>query len=166
VSLFRDFKGQDKQEIIAARITGPARSAFAEAPPTEGDAPEGTYLAETKQSIQVVVVADSDLLADRFWTQSSSFLGESFVVPMADNANFVVNALENLTGSPALSSLRGRGVQSRPFELLDSLRQEAEMQYRQFRPAAETDEFYFAAASERKSVWSFVRQLRGPHLST
>ena len=26
-------------------------------------------------------------------------------------------------------------------------------------------EFYFAAASERKSVWSLVRQLRGPHLS-
>ena len=27
-------------------------------------------------------------------------------------------------------------------------------------------EFYFAAASVRKSVWSFVRQLRGPHLRT
>ncbi len=37
---------------------------------------------------------------------------------------------------------------------------------RQFQPAAETGKFYFAAASERKSVWSFVRQLRGPHLST
>ena len=32
--------------------------------------------------------------------------------------------------------------------------------------AAETGEFYFAAASVRKSVWSFVRQLRGPHLRT
>jgi hypothetical protein len=25
---------------------------------------------------------------------------------------------------------------------------------------------YFAASSGRKSVWTFVRQLRGPHLST
>ena len=31
---------------------------------------------------------------------------------------------------------------------------------------AKTSEFYFVASSERKSVWSFVRQLRGPHLST
>jgi hypothetical protein len=27
-------------------------------------------------------------------------------------------------------------------------------------------EFYFAAASGRKSGWTFVRQLRGPHFST
>jgi hypothetical protein len=36
-----------------------------------------------------------------------------------------------------------------------------------FPPATETSrEFYFGAASVRKSVWTFVRQLRGPHLST
>jgi hypothetical protein len=27
-------------------------------------------------------------------------------------------------------------------------------------------EFYFVASSGRKSVWTLVRQLRGPHLST
>ena len=32
--------------------------------------------------------------------------------------------------------------------------------------AAETGEFYFVASSGRKSVWTLVRQLRGPHLST
>jgi hypothetical protein len=32
--------------------------------------------------------------------------------------------------------------------------------------AAETSEFYFVPFSVRKSVCSFVRQLRGPHLST
>ena len=31
---------------------------------------------------------------------------------------------------------------------------------------AETGEFYCAAASARKSVWTLVRQLRGPHLRT
>jgi ABC-type uncharacterized transport system involved in gliding motility auxiliary subunit len=130
VSLFRDFKPQNKTEIIAARITGPAKSAFAEAPKTEGAAPAAAHVGESKQPIQVVVVADTDILGDRFWTQSSSFLGESVVVPIADNANFVINALENLTGSPALSALRGRGVQSRPFELLEAIRREAETQYR------------------------------------
>jgi hypothetical protein len=32
--------------------------------------------------------------------------------------------------------------------------------------AAETSKFYFVPFSTRKSVCSFVRQLRGPHLST
>ena len=39
-------------------------------------------------------------------------------------------------------------------------------QNRHFLPAAETNEFYFVPSSVRKSVWTFVRQLRGPHLST
>ena len=32
--------------------------------------------------------------------------------------------------------------------------------------AAETSEFYFVASSVRKSVWTLVRQLRGPHFRT
>jgi hypothetical protein len=39
-------------------------------------------------------------------------------------------------------------------------------QNQQFLLAAETGEFYFAWSSVRKSVWTLVRQLRGPHLST
>ena len=31
---------------------------------------------------------------------------------------------------------------------------------------AKTGEFYFVPSSVRKSVWTLVRQLRGPHLST
>lgn len=130
VALARDFKSQDKSEIVAARITGTAKSAFTEAPKTEGAQPSAPHLSESAQPIQVVVVADTDILGDRFWTQSSSFLGEQVVVPIADNANFVVNSLENLTGSPALSALRGRGEQSRPFELLEAIRRDAETQYR------------------------------------
>jgi len=37
-------------------------------------------------------------------------------------------------------------------------------QNRQLSPAAESSEFYFAASSVRKSAWTLVRQLRGPHL--
>jgi hypothetical protein len=35
-----------------------------------------------------------------------------------------------------------------------------------FLPATETRRFYFDGSSERKSVCTLVRQLRGPHLST
>jgi ABC-type uncharacterized transport system involved in gliding motility auxiliary subunit len=122
VALFREFKPADKRESLAVRITGISKTAFPDAP---GDA-----LKEAKQPIQIVVVADSDVLSDRFWVEQSNFLGQQVMVPNADNGSFVINALENLTGAPALSSLRGRGVQSRPFVLVDEIRREAEMQYR------------------------------------
>ena len=34
------------------------------------------------------------------------------------------------------------------------------------RVATETRRFYFVGSSVRKSVWTLVRQLRGPHFST
>jgi ABC-type uncharacterized transport system involved in gliding motility auxiliary subunit len=126
VALFRDFKPQNKREMIAVRASGPAKSAF-DAPPSGAT---GDFIKQSKQPIQVVVIADTDVLSDRFWTESNNFMGQQVVVPTADNGNLVVNALENLTGSPALSSLRGRGVQSRPFELVDEIRRQAELQYR------------------------------------
>jgi ABC-type uncharacterized transport system involved in gliding motility auxiliary subunit len=43
----------------------------------------------------------------------------------------VLAALENLTGSDALISLRARGVADRPFDLVNALRLEAERHYRQ-----------------------------------
>ncbi|MDX2224521.1 MAG: Gldg family protein [Rhodospirillaceae bacterium] len=142
VALFRDFQPANKNEVLAARITGTAKSAFPDGPPkAEGeDAPPATpaeepkekpaHLTESTQPIQVVVVADADMLSDRFWAQESNFFGQRVLVPTADNPSFVVNALENLTGSPALSSLRGRGTQRRPFELVEAMQLEAERQYR------------------------------------
>ncbi len=121
VSLFRDFQPQNKREIIAARIVGKAKSAFPDATDT---------VKEAKQPINVIVVADTDLLMDRFWVEVNQAMGQTVMSPTSDNGNFVSNALENLTGTPALSSLRGHGVQSHPFTLLDDIRRDAEMQYR------------------------------------
>jgi hypothetical protein len=39
-------------------------------------------------------------------------------------------------------------------------------QNQHFLPVTETTEFYFAGSSVRKSVWTLVRQLRGPHFRT
>ena len=135
VALFRDFKPADKAENIAVRISGTAKSAFPDGAPKapEASANEkaaGDHVAQSTQPIQVVVVADADMLSERFWAQESNFMGQRVLVPNADNPNFVINSLENLTGSPALSSLRGRGAQSRPFELVDEIRQQAELSFR------------------------------------
>jgi ABC-type uncharacterized transport system involved in gliding motility auxiliary subunit len=135
VALFREFKPSDKPEILAARISGTAKSAFPDGPPKKPEAAANAaapaeHLAQSAQPVQVVVVADADMLSERFWAQESNFLGQRVLVPTADNPSFVINALENLTGSPALSSLRGRGAQSRPFTLIEDIRRDAELQFR------------------------------------
>ncbi len=58
-------------------------------------------------------------------------LGQEVAIPSANNASFVVGALENLTGSDALIGLRGRGIKERPFTLVEDLRRDAERQFRE-----------------------------------
>jgi len=78
----------------------------------------------------VIVVADTDLLSDRFWVQVQSFLGLRVPSPFADNANFVINALDNLGGNDDLISLRSRGEYARPFTRVETIQREAEARFR------------------------------------
>ncbi|MDG2321862.1 MAG: Gldg family protein [Rhodospirillaceae bacterium] len=140
VAMFREFEPSGERLLLAARVTGPAKTAFPDGPPDmpanpvaedeEEGAIEPMHLSESTQPIQVIVVSDADMLADRFWVQISNFLGQSMLMPTADNAAFLINALENLTGTPALSSLRGRGQISRPFTVVEDLRVAAEQKFR------------------------------------
>jgi ABC-type uncharacterized transport system involved in gliding motility auxiliary subunit len=84
---------------------------------------------EATRPINVIVVADSDLIDDRFWVQEQSANGQRTTVPTADNGTFILNAVENLSGTDALISLRSRGEASRPFLVMERLRRDAEQQF-------------------------------------
>ena len=56
--------------------------------------------------------------------------GQTLKVPLANNGNLVVNALEQLVGTSSMIGLRGKGTLKRRFTLLDKLEQEAEIKYR------------------------------------
>jgi len=81
--------------------------------------------------VNLIVVADSDLLQDRFWVRVQNFLGTRVAIPDAANGNLVINALDHLAGSSDLISVRNRGSYTRPFSLVQSIRQEAEIRFRQ-----------------------------------
>ena len=51
-------------------------------------------------------------------------------MPVSNNADFLVNALDNLSGSQALISLRSRGLSIRPFYRIRDLQTSAEQKYR------------------------------------
>jgi ABC-type uncharacterized transport system involved in gliding motility auxiliary subunit len=104
------------------------KSAFPGKP--EGDTEGPDYIAETKEPASIVLVADTDLLEDRSWLASQGMFGQQMQIPLADNANFVANALDYLAGSEALLDLRGREVTNRPFTRVAEIRRAAEQQYR------------------------------------
>ena len=103
---------------LSARISGRAESAF----PTGVDDLTGL----TEGNIHVVVTADADIFEDRFWAAvRQEATGQNVLVPIADNAAFIVNAIDHLGGSEGLVSLRARGVSKRPLEKFQDLRREA-----------------------------------------
>jgi ABC-type uncharacterized transport system involved in gliding motility auxiliary subunit len=97
----------------------------------KGDAPPPAKPTHSSGRINVIVVADTDLLSDQFWVDTREFLGQQVAIPNASNAALVVNALDNLSGSDQLIGLRARGVEERPFKLVNDLRRDAEQRYRE-----------------------------------
>jgi ABC-type uncharacterized transport system involved in gliding motility auxiliary subunit len=141
--LLARFRPEQRQFVLAARVTGDAATAFPDgppAPPTEplaqGAAPAAPAAppatAPLKQSVKpinVVVVADTDMLDDRFWAQSGNFYGRRVVQPIANNADFLANAVEVLAGGEDLIGLRSRGTAARPFEVVERIQREADDRY-------------------------------------
>jgi len=112
---------------LAARITGDVKSAF----------PQGIKGTELKQRltesampINIIVIADTDLLRDMFWVDFQDFYGKRVATPRADNDTFIINAIDNLSGSNDLINLRSRGRSARPFVVVESLRANADLEYR------------------------------------
>jgi ABC-type uncharacterized transport system involved in gliding motility auxiliary subunit len=128
-------KAADKKGAPAAKAaeTKPEPAAAedkkADAEPAKAPPPAKPHAASGK--VNVIVVADTDFLHDQFWLDVRELLGQQVAIPSAHNGTFVLAALENLTGSDALISLRARGVADRPFDLVNDLRLEAEQRFRE-----------------------------------
>jgi ABC-type uncharacterized transport system involved in gliding motility auxiliary subunit len=109
---------------------GSAEKKAEEKPKEEEKPTPPPYIAESTAPMNVILVADADMLEDRFWSQTREFFGQRVQVPFANNADFVVNAVENLAGGDDLIGLRSRGTAQRPFTKIADLRLAADQQYR------------------------------------
>ena len=123
--------------VVAARISGNGVTAFPEGPPAGVTAAPDALKASAKP-LNIVVVADSDLLSDFMWVQQRSFFGQTMAQPFANNGELVWNALDNLGGSNDLISIRARAAYSRPFERVEALRRTADAQFRSKEQQLET----------------------------
>jgi len=134
-SLLEDFKPTGERYIVAGRIHGKLASAFPNGAPTPA-APSPTpakpadALKESKGDANVIIVADTDILADPLWLRTQNVFGQRMAMAWANNGDFVSNAIDNLAGSSDLISIRGRQSFFRPFTRVDELRRKADDQLR------------------------------------
>ena len=123
-----------KSYVIAARITGPVKTSFPSGMPlSPADAAKAPrQLIASKGPINVVVMADTDILDDRQWLRPQDLMaGRRIVSPIADNGAFVLNAVQNLMGSNDLISLRTRASNDRPFTRVQKLQVKAQAAFQQ-----------------------------------
>ena len=140
--LLADYKPGGEKLTLAARINGVAETAFPDGPPNAAkDDKEKTSDAKSEtepakdlppqvktavRPINVIVVADTDILDDRFWVQVQDFFGQRVAIPNASNGDFVANAIDVLAGGNDLIGLRSRGSAARPFEVVQAIQRAAE----------------------------------------
>lgn len=134
--LLNGFMPTGKNYVVAARLQGPLKSAFPDGPPSDADREEPVDTALQNQHLtstdnaNIVLVGDVDLLSDRLWVQAQNFLGQRLLNAFANNGDFVVNALDNLSGSADLIGLRSRAIYTRPFTTVEALRRNADAKFR------------------------------------
>ena len=124
-SLLQGYQPQNQNYVIAARLRGQFVSAFPELARRPG------HLAQSSSNAEVILVADTDLLTDRLWVETQNFLGQPLLNAFANNGDFINNLVDNLSGSSALLSIRGRSSSQRPFTRVEALRHAADRKFLQ-----------------------------------
>ena len=159
--LEKGFSASEKEYPIAARLKGEVSSAFDGPPKeeeaeeeeneestdeendvSEEDTAEEEKVAESESnlpphiaksdgSVNLLVVADVDILSDRLWVVVQNFFGQRLYQPIANNRDFIINAIDNMTGGKDLIGIRSRASFSRPFTKVTEIEQGAVIKYRE-----------------------------------
>lgn len=132
VALLTKYESGTISYPLAVRITGQSDSAFPDG--VRGAGKEMVkmpdHIDQAVDGIDVIAIADVDLLDDRFWVIMQDFYGQDLAFNTSNNIDFVHNAIEELTGSEGLISVRSRTGFTRPFVRVEALQREAERLYR------------------------------------
>jgi len=128
--LARGYRPGGELLTLAARLDGDLRSAWPGGPPAGGVPPASGHKAAADKPAHMVLFADTDLLSDQLWVREQSMGQRTVRKAWAGNGDLVANAIQNLTGSDALISIRGEGTSARPFTRVQALEHEAAARYR------------------------------------
>lgn len=125
------------QKALAVQLNGTFETAFPDGAPSEDededeDEEGDDTSASLKKSVMnstVVLVADADMVYDRFCIDQRQTLFGSASVPVSDNLSLALNLTELLSGASELIAIRSRGALNRPFEVIQEKTAEARAKY-------------------------------------
>ena len=131
--LLTEYATIGERQVLAGRLTGELVSAFDVADIPEIDIPEDPieaalmdlpeeapqHIERSLVPVEVILLADADIFDDAF------YISPDGRAPVADNAAFILNALDNLAGDAALVKLRSRAAAARTMTRVDAMRDEA-----------------------------------------
>lgn len=131
--LLQSYQPQNQNYVIAARLRGPFVSAFPEL------AKRPDHLASSPPNAEIILVADTDLLTDRLWVETQTFLAQPMLSAFANNGDFITNLVDNLSGTSALLSIRSRSSSQRPFTRVLALQRIADRKFLQKKQELESE---------------------------
>ncbi len=106
--ILRNFKSDNKPKYLAAHIISKQKD----------------------KPFELIVIGDSDLLYDSFWSSSIRVGGTDYNIPLFDNSNFVLNALDSLIGNNTFTDLRGKSLRLRSFKSLEQKQKQIQVQFK------------------------------------
>ena len=134
-ALMRKFTDGSKPVTMAYLVTGRFKSSFPDGIEVESESPDPNDpnetvtttrqvagLTEAQEDCAVIVFSDVDFISDALAYQNS-FFGK---IVVGDNSTLMMNAIDDLSGSSDLVSIRSRGNFKRPFLVVDEIERQAE----------------------------------------
>ncbi|MDD2762357.1 MAG: Gldg family protein [Opitutaceae bacterium] len=129
-------EAEDKKPDTASGEIQGAKPNLPSTVPTKEEAPP--HLTESAKASALLLIADSDWLFDDYSVHKYDFLGVTAAEPINDNLDFASNAVDFLSGSQDLISIRGKGISLRPFKVVNDMEVKAQQQYQEQLTALES----------------------------
>ena len=117
----KDMVPDGHERIVAARLAGTFKTAFPKGPDGTNDVSKA--LADGKSA--VLLVADSDFLADDFCVRVMRTPFGAIPQLINDNLTLFSNVIEQFAGREELIGVRSRGASDRPFTVVNELEAKA-----------------------------------------
>jgi ABC-type uncharacterized transport system involved in gliding motility auxiliary subunit len=137
--LIKDFVSSNTEQVLALRLTGKFKTAFAEGKPKSAPAPGAPEepkdqkpaeagLKESKEDGAVLLIGDSDFIQDQLCVQEmmNPFGGQRMVMPVNSNIAFAQSSIEQLAGDSNLVAVRSRASRERQFTVVKQMQAKAE----------------------------------------
>ena len=129
--IMKNFKPDNKVNNIIVKLSGSFDTAFPDALKNKNvRVHDEKILSHSSKNSSVILVGDVDMLFNPFCVAKKQVYNKTVVDTINSNIDFVLNAVDQMTGSQNIIEIRTRGTKKRGFIKFDQLINKARKKYR------------------------------------